>query len=146
MKNHPISLPIAYMIETLRNQGISDAEILNQIKRKDITPWSHVNERFDFDELIKLADQDQDAFTSIIEDGYQIKFITIRGLQTLLKLKFQLIEGRDYQLTGKGIKELHIKKDAWLQLKSLLSKNCLVQEEPLEENSSYRNVKIELGV
>ncbi|MBO0993407.1 hypothetical protein [Bacillus sp. SD088] len=146
MKNHPISLPIAYMIETLRSQGISDAEILNHIKRKDVTPWVHINERFDFNELIELADQDQEAFTSIIKDGYQIKFITIRGLQTLLKLKFQLIEGRDYQLTNKGIKKLHIKKDAWLQLKSLLSKNCLVQEEPLEESSTYRNVKIELGV
>lgn len=134
------------MIETLRGQGVSNTEILNQIKRKDVTPWVHINEHFDFNELIKLADQDQESFTSIIEDGYQIKFITIRGLQTLLKLKFQLIEGRDYQLTNKGIKELHIKKDAWLQLKSLLSKNCLVQEEALEQNSSYRNVKIELGV
>lgn len=145
MENHHISLPIAYMIETLRSQGISNSDILHQIKQRDITPWVHMNEHFDFTELLKIADEDQEAFTSILLDGYQIKFITIRGLQTLLELKFQLIEGRDYQRTDKGIKDLHIKEDAWLQLKQLLSKNCMVHEEPLEDKNSYKKVKIELA-
>ncbi|KRG11796.1 hypothetical protein [Lederbergia galactosidilytica] len=146
MENHPISLPIAYMIETLRSQGISNSDILSQIEKKDVTPWVHINEHFDFNQLLKLADQDQEALTSIIEDGYQVKFITIKGLQTLLKLKFQLVEGRDYQLTDKGIKDLHIKEDVWLKLKQLLSKNCMIHEEPLQNEKSYKKVKIELAL
>lgn len=146
MENHPISLPIAYMIETLRSQGISNSDILSQIEKKDVTPWVHINEHFDFNQLLKLADQDQEALTSIIEDGYQVKFITIKGLQTLLKLKFQLVEGRDYQLTDKGIKDLHIKEDVWLKLKQLLSKNCMIHEKPLQNEKSYKKVKIELAL
>ena len=53
-----ISLPVAYMIETLRNNGISDQELLHQIGKRDVAPWDRLNSRFDFNELVKFADQD----------------------------------------------------------------------------------------
>ena len=89
--------------------------------------------------LLSLPIKIQDKFTSIIQDGYTVKFITIRGLQTLLQLKFDKIEERDYKRTDKGISGLQIEEDQLLNLKQMLSKNCRIHE------LSSKEVSIELG-
>lgn len=123
-----ISLPTAYMIETLRSNGISDEQILHQIKERDVTPWDRLHSNFDFTNLVELADQDGINFESIIQDGYTVKFITIRGLQTLLQLKFDKIVDRDYQVTETGISGLQLEESDFTVLKQLLSRNCKIQE------------------
>lgn len=123
-----ITLPTAYMIETLRNNGISDEQILHQIKERDVTPWDRLHSNFDFTNLVELADKDQTIFESIIRDGYTVKFVTIRGLQTLLQLKFDKIADRDYQVTETGISGLQLEESDFTELKQLLSPNCKIQE------------------
>lgn len=123
-----ISLPTAYMIETLRSNGISDEQILHQIKERDVTPWDRLHSNFDFTNLVELADQDGINFASIIQDGYTVKFITIRGLQTLLQLKFDKIVDRDYQVAETGISGLQLEESDFMVLKQLLSRNCKIQE------------------
>ena len=140
-----ISLPTAYMIETLRRNGISDQELLLQIGVRDVGPWDRLNSRFDFNNLVELADQDQDGFKSIILDGYTIKFVTLRGLQTLLQLKFDKNADHDYQLTEKGITGLHLDNQELGKLEQLLSKNCKIHETvPQSSNSLNKEISIEL--
>ncbi|MCR2823684.1 hypothetical protein [Lederbergia panacisoli] len=86
METIRISLPTAFMIETLRANGITDEQILNQIKKKDISPWRKIETTFDFQELINLSTVID--FQSIIKNGYSVKFMTINGLKNLLRLKF----------------------------------------------------------
>lgn len=128
MTIYRISLPAAYMIETLRSNGISDDQILHQIGERDVTPWDRLDSNFDFNHLVELADQDRTGFKSIIQDGYTVKFVTIRGLQTLLQLKFKKQADRDYQVTETGISGLQLEESDFTVLKQLLSRNCKIQE------------------
>ncbi|MFJ7933986.1 hypothetical protein [Sporosarcina sp. NPDC096371] len=128
METNRISLPTAYMIETLRSHGITDQELLHQIDERDVTPWDRLDSRFDFTHLVELADSDQDLFKSIILDGYTIKFVTLNGVKTLLQLKFDKLIERDYQLTETGISGLYLEKHELIKLEQLLSSNCKIYE------------------
>ena len=128
MTGNSITLPTAYMIETLRSNGASDNEILTNIEQKNSSLWEELESSFDYNNLIELYEQDSDAFKSIIHDGYTIKFVTIRGLQNLLKLKFDKIAERDYQLTDKGINQLKIDNQQLTEIKQILSINWIVTE------------------
>lgn len=134
MKETSVTLPIAYMIETLRSNGVSNEKLLIQIKQKDISPWEELESPFDFNELVKLYDQNQNTFNSIILDGYTVKFVTMRGLQTLLKLRFDKISERDYQLTNKGITQLRIEEHQLTTLKQMLSRNWIISESGSQNN------------
>lgn len=144
MELNKIKQPAAYMIETLRSKGITNEEILTQVEKRDITPWESLAEHFDFNELIKLAEQDQEAFKAIVLHGYSVTFVTIRGLQNLLRLKFDLVPDRHYRVTDKGISELQINDSQLTVLKQMLSKNCVITEENSEEQHK-KIVRIELS-
>lgn len=125
----PVKITIveAFMIETLRNCGVSDHKILEQVTKKDITYWEHLSPDFDFQELINLAEKEKTAFHSIILDGYKIKFVTMNGLKNLLRLKFN-ISDQNYIQTERGITELDIDENQLIALRQILSKNCVIHE------------------
>lgn len=123
-----IPLPVAYMVETLRCNGVTNEDILAQIEKKDVSPWNQIHDRFDFTKLLQIAEEDMEAFRSLLYDGYTVKFITIRGLQNLLKLRFNLLADEDYELTETGIANLRIKPDQLAILRQMLSPNCVLHE------------------
>ena len=127
------------MIETLRGNGVSDDEIITKIAQKDIGFWENVKPAYDFNELIKLYDQDPQKFLSILSNGYTVKFITINGLHNLLKMKFDKIKDHDYQLTDSGISHLKIEQRIYPVLKQMLSKNWVIHE--LSEQNSDQPTK-----
>lgn len=143
MAVNKISLATAYMIETLRSNSVSNQVLLEQVEKKDVSVWEGIHSPFDFNELVKLADEDNDFFRSIIEDGYQVKFVTINGLQRLLELKFGKLPDRDFTLNENGIDHLQMNEEQLLLLKQILSNNWLVSE-TLSENENEWTVKVEL--
>lgn len=133
------------MLETLRSNLVSNEEILKQIGDGDVGIWETLNTNFDFNELIQLAEQDQDKFTAIVQDGYQVKFITFKGLQRLLQLKFNKTVDEDYQLTNKGVTDLRLDGAQLSVLKQMLSKNWAVHETTAKNSLQWgRIVKVEL--
>lgn len=126
MEHNKISLPIAIMIETLRHNGISNQELIKKVAAKNVSEWESFNPDFDFHMLISLF-EDSD-FTSIIHDGYQIKFVTINGLQNLLRLKFNLLKDVDYNLIENGISGLTLDQQQFAIFKQMLSTNCTILE------------------
>ena|SRR5690625_1664004 len=138
-----VSLPIAYMIESLRHNGVSDQELLKQVEKKDISSWESFNLNFDFNELIKLSEKNPHDFNSIIHDGYSVKFLTINGLKNLLWLKFHKKESQDYHLNNYGISTLTLNKQQYLTLQQLLSSNWNIQEIQTEVNGKITiNIKL----
>jgi hypothetical protein len=142
MGTKKITLMEAYMIETLRSNGISNMELLTQLEQGDSSSWERINPNYNYGELISLYQQDKNAFTSILAEGYQVKFITIRGLQGLLELKFKKTVGKDYTLTDEGMKQLKVDKGEFETLKQFLSQNWTITELPLETEDETKEITI----
>ena len=78
MELQKISLMDAYMLETLRSKGVTNQELLES---KDSNAWNEFHPSFDFNDLLDLMEKDPAAFQTIVEDGYQVKFVTLNGLK-----------------------------------------------------------------
>ena len=103
-----ISLPTVYKIETVRSKGVSNEELLATLKTGDVSAWSDYNSNFEFNELVELYNNNPEEFKSMLENGYTVKFVTLPGLKNILKLKYGILEERDYQLTETGISGLQV--------------------------------------
>lgn len=128
---YKISLMEAYLIETVRASGVTNEELLEQVSKKDVTPWEKLNENWDYTTLIDLHEKDADIFLSVIHDGYQVKFLTINGLKNLLKMKFKITEA-EYELTEQGIENLRVDEDTLFKIKLMLSPNWKVDESAVD--------------
>lgn len=128
------------MIEALRNHNLSDDELLTRLEKKDIIFFESLKSNFDFNELVKLHEQNPITFKSILLDGYTVKFITLKGLQNLLKIKFNKIDERDYKLLDNSISHLTIEEAYYPILKQMLSKNWIVQN--LTEQGNNQSTKL----
>lgn len=143
MSVNSITLMEAYLIEHLRNNGMSDEEILNKVKEKDVDSLQKIKPNLDFNGLIELYGQDEQAFESIMSDGYRVKFLTFNGLKNLLNIKFKKVEEEDYQLLEKGITGLYVTEDELNAIRIILSNNWKVQEEETDQDGQ-RKVSIVL--
>lgn len=133
------------MLETLRSNGLSNQEILTQIEQRSISQLEALNAKFDFNDLVKLANQNKDAFKSIVLNGYEVKFVTFKGMQRLLLLKFNKVEEQDYRLLDKGITGLWLDLSQLSNLKQMLSQNWVVHEEPSKDSDHLsKEIRIEL--
>ncbi|WP_010283142.1 hypothetical protein [Bacillus timonensis] len=125
MELQKITLMDAYMIETLRSNGISNQEILAGIKEGNVDVWQNLHEHFDFKELLKLAEHDIEDFQSILLDGYKVKYVTFKGLQNLIKFRFGIEADKDYQLTETSIENLKLTEEQANTLKQMISQNWI---------------------
>lgn len=120
-----ITLMEAYAIETLRSNGISNEEIVKNVKDKNIEDFKAVKENMDFDALIALNDSAN--FESIINDGYKVKFLTFNGLKNLIKMKFGKFAEEDYQLEEFVISGLELSEQQQKDLENMLSANWTME-------------------
>lgn len=125
---YKISLMDAYLIETLRSNGITNREILSGLEAGNVEEWQILHESFDFSELLKLANKDFEQFREIINYGYQVKFITFNGLKNLLRIRFSKEPDKDYVMQEKGIKNLVLNQKELQSVKQMLSKNWVLEE------------------
>ncbi|WP_040982389.1 hypothetical protein [Oceanobacillus jeddahense] len=126
MTRPKISQMEAYMIETLRASGVTNEAIIQAAKEKGVSTWKQINDQYDFEQLLVLAEQDFSTFEEIINDGYAVKFVTVGGLERLLKLKFQKVEGKDFQKLKTGVQGLDLSGSSLDELKQMLSINWKV--------------------
>lgn len=124
----------AFLIETLRTNGVSNQKLLQQVEQGNVSEWESFQPQFDFTNLITLFQQDAHAFQSAVMDGYALKFVTIKGIQRLLKLKYGIMEKKNYQVVDKGLTGIHVKKEQLNELKHMLSQNWTIHES--ETNAS----------
>ena len=142
MGSSKISLMEAYLIETLRKNDNTNEDIIAQVETGDITSWSKSFEKFDFNELVKLANEDMEQFKKILSEGYEVKFVTFNGLKNLLRLRFRIEEEKDYELKEKGIHQLVLEQGQLAIVKQMLSKNWKIEE--IEQQDGKTMVNIDL--
>lgn len=124
---HAITLEAAYMIENLRKQDVSNEELI-KIDNQAIKNWNDLDIGFDFNVLKDLAEENQDAYSSIILEGYQVKFLTLNGLINLVQLKFNKERDVDFTVHEDGISNLRLDKSRQPEMKQFLSQNWKVIE------------------
>lgn len=141
MTVHKISLMDAYLIETLRNNDFSNEEIVSKVKTGNVESLQKFHKQFDFNELLKLANEDFDQFEDILDQGYQVKFVTFNGLKNLLSMRFGKVQDKDYELMEKGIKNLSLNQEQLASVKQMLSGNWVLSEVK-EESESIVSIEL----
>src|SRR5690625_3731985 len=127
-----ITLMDAYAIENLRSYGYTNEEILSKVKDKDIDEFKKVKENLDFTLLIDM--EESVGLKTLLEDGYQVKFLTFNGLKNLIKLKFGKLAEEDYQVDEFTLSGLKLDEGQASELKKALSPNWQMKE----EDGSYK--------
>lgn len=136
MMTEKITLMEAYLIEHLRQANITDETIKEKVKNQEAASFAHVHDTFDFTLLHDLRD-DIDA---IMDEGYEVRFLTFKGLYSLLQLKFNKEQDVDYDVDGFTISHLQLTEAEIKTLKQFISANWNVTEEEnrikIEPNSA----------
>lgn len=114
-----ITLMETYLIEHLRQAGISDETIQEKVETGRAEEFKDVNESFDFTQLHKLSDK----IGTLLTEGYQIKFLTFTGLVNLLKLKFHKTENVDYDVNEFTVSKLQLTHEQVTTLQQMVSDN-----------------------
>lgn len=122
-----ITLMESYLIETLRANGISDEKILAKVRARKIEEFAQYDERFDFAGLFTL--DEVGILENILENGYEIKFLTFTGLVNMLQLKFNKIENEHYKVENFTIVDLQLTKEEARTLEQMLSSNWSLSSE-----------------
>lgn len=118
-----INLMQAYELDKLSKLDLSDEEILRALRAGDVSAWQEQVPNYEFSETMALYKEGEQQFLDALHGHYQIKYVTLPGIQRLLYLRFQLEEGKDYQLLETGIQHLTCDEETVTKLQQMLSTN-----------------------
>ncbi|MCU9614861.1 hypothetical protein OEV98_15055 [Caldibacillus lycopersici] len=128
------------MIERIRMHGVSNEAMLKMLETADETVFSAYGEGIpDWQTLITFYENNQEKVKAMIQEGYQISFLTKGALKNLLRLKYCLLEQEDFDDCGDYLEIHQISEKDRQSLKQTIAKNWTIIEQP---NSNM--VKIEL--
>lgn len=129
MTTPALSLWEAYQVETLRSKGLDNDTLLQALKEKDLKALVKVDDSFDYQDLIDAADGNMETFQQAIQSGYTIKYLSIYGIKNLLKLKYDLEAGKDYEMSETQFDGLDLNKDQISEFQTLASSQWRVVEQ-----------------
>ncbi|GAA3407324.1 hypothetical protein ACFFNY_32075 [Paenibacillus hodogayensis] len=134
----------AIVLETLRAGSLSDERILALLREGDVDSLPSLPDKLNYDELLELARTDWETVRSAVSEGYRIKYNTIYGIRTLLKLKYEAEANLVYE-QGEGYLDQIRLTDAQLEefRSSLSAYWSITDQEPPADGR--RLVRIELG-
>ncbi|MES9682679.1 hypothetical protein ABWK22_07085 [Gottfriedia acidiceleris] len=139
-----IAINNAIMIESLRSAGVENIQLINAVKEENFAFLYQYGNGFpDWETLIKLYKNNEDDFKKIINDGYQIKFLTKGSLMTLLKYKFGIEVEKDYEDMGTAIQGIYLSEEAINLIKHTLAANWNLSTY-IDEKDGLKKVRIEL--
>jgi hypothetical protein len=133
------------MFEMIRNAGLSNEEIISLIEKGDSKLLKKFgDETLDWQTLIEYYQKNKLKCQQALIDGYEITFLTKGALKSLLKIKYNLCEGKDFLDAGDYLDKVKLSDLDLQSLKFILSKNWTIVE---KKGCSYENhhvIKIEL--
>ena len=129
-----INLMQAYELDKLSKLNLSDEEILRALRSGDVSAWQEQVSNYEFSETMALYQEGERQFLNAYHGHYRIKYVTLPGIQRLLQLRFQLEEGKDYQLLETGIQHLTCDEETVTRLQQMLSTNWSLTK---QEDGNY---------
>lgn len=138
-----ISQNPALYIEIARREGVSGPELLELLKRGDLSRFrGREDEHFHFSELAQYEREYPEKIRRALTEGYEISFNTMGGIRTLLKLMFDLETGRDYVQEADGLTSVPLTADQRGLFRSILSRYWVLEpEEPFGGNPERYRIR-----
>ncbi|PGL71407.1 hypothetical protein [Bacillus sp. AFS055030] len=139
-----IAINNAIMIESLRSAGVENIQLINAMKEENFEFLNQYGKGFpDWQTLINLYKNSEENFNKIVNDGYQIKFLTKGSLMTLLRYKFGIEVEKDYEDIGTAIQGVYLSEEAIDLIKHTLSANWKLSTY-VDGKDGLKKVRIEL--
>jgi hypothetical protein len=139
-----IAINNAIMIESLRSAGVENIQLINAVKEENFEFLNQYGNGFpNWETLINLYKNNEENFNKIVNDGYQIKFLTKGSLMTLLRYKFGIEVEKDYEDIGTAIQGIHLSEEAINLIKHTLAANWSLSTY-VDEKDGLKKIRIEL--
>lgn len=141
-----IKLPsnVALRLEALRAAGVTDSETTECLRKGDIASFhSPVFPDMTFDSLLDYERQHPGNLAQALTRGYEYTFITIGGLQSLLRVRVSLQAEGDYERGSHYLDRVPLNTSEIAYLRSVLPRYWVIVEEQEQSESERRIVKIE---
>ncbi|MFF3023273.1 hypothetical protein ACFVRR_11575 [Gottfriedia sp. NPDC057948] len=139
-----IAINNAIMIESLRSAGVENMQLINAVKEENFEFLNQYGNGFpNWETLINLYKNNEENFNKIVNDGYQIKFLTKGSLMTLLRYKFGIEVEKDYEDKGTAIQGIYLSEEAINLIKHTLAANWNLSTY-VDEKDGLKKVRIEL--
>ncbi len=139
-----IAINNAIMIESLRSAGVENIQLINAVKEENFEFLNQYGNGFpDWETLIKLYKNNEENFNKIVNDGYQIKFLTKGSLMTLLRYKFGIEVEKDYEDMGTAIQGIYLSEEAINLINHTLAANWSLSTY-VDEKDGLKKIRIEL--
>ncbi|PFM78676.1 hypothetical protein COJ46_16660 [Bacillus sp. AFS077874] len=139
-----IAINNAIMIESLRSAGVENIQLIDAVKEENFEFLNQYGNGFpNWETLINLYKNNEENFNKIVNDGYQIKFLTKGSLMTLLRYKFGIEVEKDYEDMGTAIQGIYLSEEAINLIKHTLAANWNLSTY-VDEKDGLKKVRIEL--
>lgn len=146
MTNVLIAFNHALMIERLREQGISNGDIIDLLNEGSPEEFKKYGDGLpDWETFISFYNTNPEKIESAIQLGYKITFLTKGTLKTMLKIKFGVIENNDYQDNGTTLDGFTISYPTFEELKEMLSMNWIIKVKSEHENEVAFSIDLNSG-
>ncbi|PLT31399.1 hypothetical protein [Peribacillus deserti] len=110
-----LPLPVGLKIESILSKGISKQSLSRSLMQNNMTHITSLGaDENDAAYLFQYASEHKSDCITAVEQGYEFKFLTIRGLKNFLQLRYGLIDGVDLIFKEDSLESVKLRK-AWLR-------------------------------
>ncbi|WP_028550132.1 hypothetical protein [Paenibacillus sp. UNC451MF] len=133
--------PVGIRLEIARAGGLSDEALISVIHRKDTAALQQLGpEQLTWDILTQYGEENREELKQAILDGYEFKFLTVRGLIHYISYRFGLKEQVDYQAVEGALEGLKLTRSNVALLQATIPAfwqiSVIERNERLDEPSS----------
>lgn len=127
-----VNIPLNYaiMIEQVKKEGKKENEILLALQNGDTYFFESCGKGLpDWETLLAYYQTNKEKLIQVVEGDYKIAFLTKGTLKRWVMLKFNLIEGRNYEDEGEMLTNFKLLKKEFQTFQSILSDNWQIAGE-----------------
>ena len=129
-----VALNFAIMLEQVKAKGFKEEAVSQALDTEDFAFFQNCGNGLpDWQTLFSYYKDNKAGVKAIMQDDYEITFLTKGTLKRIILLKYQLVEGRDYEDRGESIGTITLPTESFQQFTKILAKNwtiVVLEEKP----------------
>jgi len=145
METTKLPQPYGLRLETMFAKGFRAEEALQLIRRNDP---AELREKVDpeaaWESFLEFANAHPETIEAAVRDGYRFPFLTIGGLRSLLSIKYNKKEDRDYRVRDNRVEQLFLTRSELASLRRLAPNHWRILERAAEDGRAEDVVGVEI--